>query len=146
MAAQLRAESAKINSELDKFKDEVTNYAVQAQQSTILFSYIEDECTDQSHTKCISEHDKYKLKLGELQRRRFKEFFEIQVECSPLVHHLHQWENPVPVNSEVQQKKANAFMECFRPHALKLLDLAREEVSLMERATKDLQRMANIKI
>lgn len=146
MAAQLRAESVKINSEIDKFKQEVTKYAAQAQNSTILFSYIEDECADQSHTKCISEHDNYKLKLGALQRRRFKEFFEIQVVCSPLVHHLHQWENPLPVNSEVQQTKAHKFMECFRPHAQKLLELAREEVSLMEQATKDLQRMANIKL
>jgi len=145
MAADLKAEGAKINSELDKFNKEVTACSMQTKRSTFFFTAIEDQCVDLAHAKCISQHDQYKLEVERLQRSRFKEFFQIEVNCSKLVHHLHQWENPVPVNSEEQLEKAKSFMTCFRPHAEKLLEIAREEVSLLKRATHELRRTAGLK-
>lgn len=145
MASALKAESRKINSELNQFKEEVQNCAFQAQRHSTLFTYIEDQCVDLADSHCVSKHDQYKLKVEKLQRDRFKEFFLIKVRCSGLVHHLYQWEDPVPVNSEEQLGKAKEYMECFRPHAQKLLEIAREEVSLLQRATQELRQMARLK-
>lgn len=145
MAAKLRAEGQKINSELDAFKLEASKVARDSERDTIMFTYIEDQCVDANHSKCIEQHDKYKLQLEELQRRRFREFFDIKAQCAQLVHHLYDWEEPVPVNSEEQLEKAKQYLNCFRPHAQKLLEVAHEEVSILRKAQKELRRMANLK-
>ena len=139
-----KAEGRKINEELRSFFNSIGRTGVEVQKALLYFYSVEDHCVDANNTKCVEKYDSMRIKIEEVQRRRFKEMYGMRGKCKKYLHHTMRMEEVIPVNSKEQLEKARSYLSCTRPYLEKAAALATEELDTVKRLTTEIKRIANI--
>ena len=134
----VKKDQGQLRSTFDKLSAEI-------EQARSMFFNIERKCFSNDNDNCISQHDRYKLEIAQVQRLGDREKMMSYEKCTPIIpqdmmpSHVDNWQ----INNQQEAAIFSNYFHCFKPYMSRYMGYMRQEREVFERANKSMSEALN---